>query len=75
MDIKELPWAALPLENTLYGFLIWMEQEYESSSTAKFMLHVVFFARILISQDCGNCQSVSGKYGPTINPPTAKCTA
>lgn len=37
MDIKELPWAALPLEHTLYGSLIWMEQEYGSSSTAKFI--------------------------------------
>lgn len=27
----------MPLEHTLYGFLIWMEQEYESSSTAKFI--------------------------------------
>ncbi|MET3207162.1 UNVERIFIED_CONTAM: AcrR family transcriptional regulator [Paenibacillus sp. PvR008] len=32
-----------PLEHTLHGFLMWMGQEYENNSTAKFMLRVSFF--------------------------------
>jgi AcrR family transcriptional regulator len=43
-----------PLDQTLHGFLIWMGQEYESNSTAKFMLRVSFFPPVALYNEVLN---------------------